>query len=70
MWSIATDFQIFGGRWISAKRLLWTSCVFLWHFWQFWTYRSTSFLILSHVQFSPILNKVAFIPECLASLWS
>ena len=29
------------------------SACFLWHFWQFWTYRFTSFLIPSHVQFSP-----------------
>ena len=33
-----------------------------------WTYHSMSFLILSHVQFSLILNKVAFIPGCPASL--
>ena len=69
MWSITTDFQIFRGRFISARSPLWTSCVFLWHFWQFWTYRSTSFLIPSHVQFSLILNKVAFIPGCFAGLW-
>ena len=70
MWSIATDFQIFRGCFISAKSPLWTSCMFLWHFWQFWTYRSTSFLIPSHDQFSLILNKVVFIPGCPASLWS
>ena len=68
MWFIATNFQIFCGCWISAKSLLWTFCVFFWHFWQFWMYCSTSFLIPSHVQFSLILNKVAFIPGCLASL--
>ena len=70
MWSIATNFQFFCGRCIFARSLLRTSCVFFWHFWQFWTYHSTSFLIPSHVQFSLILNKVAFIPECPASLWS
>ena len=35
MWSIATNFQIFCGRCISARSPLWTSCVFFWHFWQF-----------------------------------
>ena len=70
MWSIATNFQIFHGRYISARSSLWTSCMFLWHFWQFWTYRSTSFLIPSYVQFFFILNKIPFIPGCFASLWS
>ena len=28
MWSIATNFQIFCGHWISAKSFLWTSFVF------------------------------------------
>ena len=45
------------------------ACIF-WHFWQFWTYRLTSLLTLSYVQFSLILDKVFFIPGCPASLWS
>ena len=70
MWSIATDFQIFSWLLYFCYESLLDLLRVFWAFWQFWTYRSTSFLILSHVQFSLIFNKVAFIPGCLASLWS